>query len=42
MLYVITGMHVCGLEEHFFSTNAFTLSTVIPGGFDFSHNEVNK
>jgi len=42
MLCVITGMHVCGLEEHFFSTNAFTLSTVVPGGLDSSDNEVNK
>jgi len=35
-------MHMCGLEEHFFSTNAFTLSTVVSGGLDSSDNEVNK
>jgi len=33
---------VCGLEDHFFSTSSFTLSTVVPGGLYSSDNEVNK
>jgi hypothetical protein len=35
-------MHVCGLEDNFFSTNAFTLRAVVPGVLESSDDEVNK
>ena len=33
---------MCGLEEHFCNSNAFTLSTVVSGGLDSSDIEDNK
>lgn len=41
MQCIITVMAICGEEEHFFGTNAFTLRTVIPGDVDSSDDKVN-